>query len=406
MTITETCDITAHVKGLLPDMQQELERILNFWTREMLSEEKGNVIGAMDHYGKKFPDAPKGAVLYARILWTFATAAQATGNTSYAATAEAVYQYFNAHFFDQDFGGIYWSVDAKGQPLETKKQVYAQGFGIYALSAFYKLTGNAHALKQAIELYELLEATCYDPMEDGYIEACNRNWETIDDLRLSSKDANEKKTMNTHLHVLEGYAQLYKVWPDAGLKHQIKQLLMVFRDKIIQPATHTMGLFFDENWERKDNLISFGHDIEASWLLQEAAESIGDRDWIQWSKKNAIMMAEASTKGIDKDGGMWHEWDNATQHLVKEKHWWPQAEAMVGFMNAWQNSDDNSFLERLMDSWKFIQQYLILPQYGEWKWGVYEDYSLMENEDLAGFWKCPYHNGRACLELIHRLQHY
>jgi mannobiose 2-epimerase len=406
MTATETYDIKALMQGLMPQMKQELERILHFWQNEMQGEDKGNFIGAMDHAGNKFPDAPKGAVLYARILWTFSTAAHATSNISYAVTADAVYQYFITHFFDQEFGGIFWSINAKGQPLETKKQVYAQGFAIYALAAYFRLTCNAHALEQAIKLYQLLEVKCYDPMEHGYMEACNRNWEAIDDLRLSEKDANEKKTMNTHLHVLEGYAQLYKVWPDAGLKHQIKQLLIVFRDKIIQPASHTMGLFFDENWDRKDKLVSFGHDIEASWLLQEAAESIEDNYWIQWSRENAIAMAKAAIKGIDDDGGMWHEWDDATRHLLKEKHWWPQAEAMVGFMNAWQNSGDNSFLERLMDSWEFIQQYLIIPQYGEWKWGVLEDYSLMDSENLAGFWKCPYHNGRACLELIHRLQNF
>jgi cellobiose epimerase len=403
MVTSENYSINHFKSTLLTDMQDALHRILNFWQNEMQDMEPGNFIGAMDHSGRKYPEAPKGAVLYARILWTFSTAAYALKHRGYGKTADAVYQYFSKYFFDNDWGGVYWSTDAKGRPLETKKQVYAQGFAIYALAAYFRFSGNKRALLQAIELYELLEAKCYDPIDLGYIEACNQRWDILDDLRLSEKDANEKKTMNTHLHVLEGYAQLYKVWPDAGLKHQIKQLLLVFRDKIIHPGSHTLGLFFDEQWNRKDTLVSFGHDIEASWLLQEAAESIGDEAWIRWTSENAVEMAMISSKGIDKDGGMWHEWDNNYRHMVKEKHWWPQAEALVGFMNAWQNSGNHFFLEKLEESWKFIQEHLLIPQYGEWKWGVYENYSLMDKEDLAGFWKCPYHNGRACLELMHRI---
>jgi cellobiose epimerase len=391
-------------ESLLQQVKDELNTILSFWQTAMPDPVNGGFIGAMRHNGQKHFDAPKGAVLNARILWTFSTAALQLNQPDLRRSADSAYKYFAEHFFDHQNGGVYWSVNYLGFPLDTKKQVYAQGFAIYALSAYYKLSGNEVALKQAIELYRLLEKYSYDPIADGYFEAFSENWQPIDDLRLSDKDANEKKTMNTHLHVLEGYTLLYKVWPDAELRLKIIALLNVFKEKIINANTATQGLFFDEHWVRKDALVSYGHDIEASWLLQEAAEAIGDDDWISYTRELSVKMAIGAIKGIDEDGGMWHEYDLASHHLVLEKHWWPQAEALVGFCNAWQNSGEKSFFDQMLRSWNFIRQFMIDRQSGEWKWGVKADYSTMDHEDLAGFWKCPYHNGRACMELMHRLK--
>lgn len=385
-------------------LKQSLQQILRFWQTQMPDNIHGGYIGTMRPNGQKVLDAPKGAVLNARIIWTFSTAALQLKDETLRESTDRAYGYFSKHFFDPEFGGIYWSVDFMGIPLETKKQVYAQGFAIYALAAYYQLTGNEKALEQAIELFHLLEKHSYDPVYGGYFEAFTRQWDTIDDLRLSDKDANEKKTMNTHLHVLEGYTLLYKVWTDAELREKIIGLLTVFKEKIINVDTATQGLFFDEKWIRKDTQISFGHDIEASWLLQEAAEVLEDENWIAYTKALAVKMAFTSLKGMDSDGGMWYEYNVANHNLVKEKHWWPQAEAMVGYYNAWQNSGNPVFLEQVFNSWNFIHQYLIDKKHGEWIWGIYEDYSAMLNEDLAGFWKCPYHNGRACMELLHRLE--
>lgn len=392
------------IEILYTGVHQELQKILRFWQMEMPDHFNGGFLGAIHHNGQVFPGAPKGTVLNARILWTFSAAALQFNDKELRRAADYSYAYFTKHFFDETYGGVYWSVTAEGNPLETKKQVYAQAFAIYGLSAYYQLTGNETARQQAIELYGLLEKYSFDPVNDGYFEAFSQNWQPMDDLRLSEKDANEKKTMNTHLHVLEGYTLLYKIWPDADLKLKIIGLLRVFKERIIDADTSTQGLFFDEHWVRKDTMVSFGHDIEASWLLQEAAEVIGDTYWLAYTKELSVKMAEASKKGIDDDGGMWYEWDFANQHLVKEKHWWPQAEALVGFCNAWQNSGDQSFFDQMLRSWNFILEFMIDRQIGEWKWGVREDYSTLDHEDLAGFWKCPYHNGRACMELMHRLK--
>ena len=207
--------------------------------------------------------------------------------------------------------------------------------------------------------------------------------------------------MNTHLHVLEAYTNLYSIWADPSLKIHIQDLLRVFYDKIIDPVTHHLRLFFDEKWNPTSRLVSYGHDIEASWLLPEAAEVTGDVALIEKSGIVAIQMANAAKEGIDTDGGLWYEYEPGTQQLTAEKHWWPQAEAVVGFVNAWQLSQDPRYLEDAVNSWQYIEKNLLDKAKGEWYWGI-RDNKVME-EDKVGIWKCPYHNSRACLEVMKRL---
>jgi mannobiose 2-epimerase len=259
------------------------------------------------------------------------------------------------------------------------------------------------AKQLAIELYRLLQEKSYDPVQGGYFEAFARNWQPIEDARLSNKDDSAKKTMNSHLHILEAYTCLYRIWPDAQLKQHIKGLLANFDDHIIDHNTGHLQLFFDERWQVKSETVSYGHDIEASWLLLEAAEVIADEVLIARMKTLAIKMAESVVIGLDTDGGLWYEYEPAHNRLVKEKHWWPQAEALVGFYNAWQVSDRHEFLQYAYNNWAFIKQYIIDKKNGEWFWGIKEDHTVMLNQDKVGPWKCPYHNARACMEIIRRI---
>jgi mannobiose 2-epimerase len=208
--------------------------------------------------------------------------------------------------------------------------------------------------------------------------------------------------MNTHLHVLEGYTNLYRIWPDKALKEHIWLLLNNFFDHFIDRDAHHLQLFFDENWNRKSGLVSYGHDIEATWLLLEAAETINDEAMIAKVKKISIPIAEATIKGMDADGGLWYEYEPANDHLIKEKHWWVQAEAMIGFYNAWQISGDEKYLQQSLKNWEFVKDKILDKVNGEWVWGIGQDGQIMPGEDKAGIWKCPYHNSRACLEIIKR----
>jgi mannobiose 2-epimerase len=386
------------------EIEIELESILSYWENQSIDKEFGGFVGRRDHNDRYIPNMPKGSVLNARILWTFSAAFAHTKNIVHKLLAERAYQYIKNHFFDQEYGGVYWTVDFAGNPLDTKKQTYALSFAIYGLSEYYKISQNQEALDLAIRLFNDIEKYSFDKEKSGYLEAFKRDWQEADDLRLSEKDANEKKTMNTHLHVLEAYTNLYRVWKDANLENQIKNLLSDFQKHIINPKSKHLVLFMDENWVSKETIYSYGHDIEAAWLLQEAAEVTGDQKLIQEFQEIAIELADAALEGIDKDGSLLYENNISKAHFIKEKHWWVQAEAMVGFLNAWEVSKKVEYRLISENLWNFTKSYILDKENGEWFWGRNENLTLMPNEDKVGPWKCPYHNARACLEIIRRMK--
>ena len=385
------------------EVTEELKSILDYWMKHAVDEAHGGFVGRIDHDNKIDQHAPKGSVLNSRILWAFSAAYVATNRPDYLKMAEKAFEYMLDCFVDEEYGGVYWTVDYKCQPLDTKKQIYAQAFAIYGLSEYYKASQNEVAKLQAISIYHEIVGNSYEKSNRGYIEALTRDWKESVDLRLSAKDANERKSMNTHLHILEAFANLYGVWPDEKLKEEIKELIHLFLDHIISKETYHLHLFFDDEWNVKSKSISYGHDIEAAWLIPEAASIIGDKILLQQVNNRAGLLTNAAAKGLDGDGGLWYEFDVEKRKLINQKHWWPQAEAQVGFFNAWQTSGDEKFLDQSIRSWQFVQKYIKDNQRGEWKWGVYDDYSTMNKEDKVGIWKCPYHNSRACLEIMRRI---
>ena len=409
--------------GYREALAKELQSILQYWMAYTPDPRQGGFIGRVDENDRPDPTAPKGLVLNSRILWTFSAAYLHSASGAYLSVARRAYEYLLARFLDREYGGAFWSLDASGNPLNARKQIYGQAFCLYGLSEFYRATREPTALKEAIDLFRLIETHSFDHRRKGYYEAFTRDWQQPDDLRLSEKDANEQKSMNTHLHVLEAYSNLYKSWPDDLLRQRICDLLEVFDRHIIGKNSASLGLFFTEDWEPRSATISYGHDIEASWLLQEAAETISgkaqtlddkqqtidnakqtidDKDRIDRTRSLSLRIAAAAAEGLDTDGGLWYEKDEGG--LIAQKHWWPQAEGMIGFLNAWQISGDDVWWQRSVMAWSFVRQYLKAPGGKEWYWGVLADHTPMPGQDKAGFWKCPYHNSRACLEILRRLQ--
>lgn len=383
------------------EMEQELQELLQYWAKYAIDERGGGFVGQVDMADNVIPDAPKGVVLNARILWSFAAAYGHTKNETHLAHADRALQYILEYFLDKEHGGAYWMVDHTGLPLDRKKQVYAIAFVIYALSEYHRISPNESVKDAALKLYELLLVHAYDKTHGGFIEALSADWQPIADRRLSDKDANTPKSMNTMLHVLEGFTNLYRIWPDEGLRDSIRGLLKDFDMHIINEKSHHLNLFFQNDWKVQGHEISFGHDVEASWLLHEAAEVIGDPELIQRTRILAVSMARAAARGLDSDGGLLYEFDTNYRKWVHEKHWWPQAEGMVGFLNAFQLTGDSVFLRQSLGCWNFVKERLKAPS-GEWYWGITTDGSLIE-KDKAGQWKCPYHNSRACLEVIRRV---
>jgi cellobiose epimerase len=388
--------------ALPAELESEFKNILDYWEQYSVDQLEGGFFGQIDQDNNVHADAPKGSVLNARILWTFSAAYLHNGKAAYLELAARAYNYILEFLTDPEKGGLYWSVDYQGRMLDGHKQVYAQAFGIYAMSEYFRSSKDANALKKAIDWYGLLEERSRDAVHGGYTEAYARDWSFLDDKRLSSKDENANKTMNTHLHIVEAYANLYTVWPEESLKTRILDLLQIFNEHIIDKTSHHLGLFFSSDWKLESAIISYGHDIEAAWLLQSCAESVGDARAIEVAKKNATGITRAAMEGLDRDGGLWYEFDPAKNELVYEKHWWPQAEALVGFYNAWKLTGSPEYKTALLRNWNFIKNQILDNKNGEWFWGIDRNNHKMPGQDKIGFWKCPYHNSRACLELLKR----
>lgn len=406
------------IQQIKQEMQEVLhENILRFWLENMQDEERGGFYGQMTGDGCIVKDAPKGGILNARILWAFSAAFRVTGREEYLMAAIRAKDYILEHFFDPEYGGTYWSLNADGTPLDTKKQFYALGFMLYGLSEYVRATGDIGALPACISLYNILEEHSWEAEYGGYIEACNRDWSPIADMRLSDKDANYPKSQNTHLHIIEPYTNLYRIWPDKSLAKSLRRLIRIFTDHILNPETHHLDLFFENDWTRgAGHLESYGHDIECSWLMHEAALVLGEKKSLGRVEPIVQLVAKASEKGLNADGSMTHEANLDTGYVDADRHWWVQAECVVGFANIYQHFGDEEALDKAARCWDYIKNNLIDRDGGEWWWSAnptsldnVSDCTLAAGtavvnraDDKAGFWKCPYHNSRMCLEIIER----
>jgi cellobiose epimerase len=388
------------------DAQRLLEEnILPFWSTVMVDNRRGGFYGRQDGNGTIVEDAPRGAILNARILWSFSAAYRVLRRREYLDIATRAHDYMLRHFIDKEYGGVFWSVDADGNPLDTKKQTYAIGFAIYGFSEYARATGDEQALRTAIDLYRQIEAHCYDPVNGGYHEAMTREWQPMGDMRLSDKDENCDKTMNTHLHVIEPYTNLYRVWRDGGLRQQILGLVDVFTDKLLNPSTGHLDLFFNAEWQGRRDLESFGHDIEASWLLDETAAVIGEEALTRRLAPIVKRIADASEEGLNSDGSLTGERWKADGHTTTERDWWVQCECVIGEMNMAMRTtgeESRAYMKRALDCYGYIKRCLVDWDNGEWFWSVSPDGTPNRRDDHAGFWKCPYHNTRMCLEIIER----
>lgn len=391
------------MQTLKKEMKRCLEdNILRYWIDKVTDKEHGGYYGRVDGRDKVHPEAEKGAILNGRILWAFSAAYRVMKSREYLDAATRAKDYILDHFIDKEYGGVYWSLDYEGKPLDTKKQTYAIGFVIYGLSEYARATGDKQALDAAIKLYHDIEAHAYDAVNGGYTEALTREWNPIADMRLSDKDENGAKTMNTHLHVIEPYTNLYRVWPSKELHESIHRLLDVFTDKLYNKETHHLDLFFDNEWHGRRNVESYGHDIEATWLLWETALVLGEDDVKAKLSPIVVDLAKAADEGLQPDGSMIYEHWKDTGKTDRQRQWWVLCENVIGHVNLYQYFNDKDALKVAKDCWAYIDKYLVDHVNGEWHWAISDDGQINLEDDKAGFWKCPYHNSRMCLEIIER----
>ena len=386
-------------------IETDLEKnILPFWMRHAVDRARGGFVGALSDDLVVDNSPARGALLTSRILWTYAAAQRRRPDAALLAMARHAYADLMGRFADREHGGFFWSVDADGRPLERRKQVYGQAFAIYALTEYHRATGEREPLDAAIAVFRLLEKHARDRRHGGYLEAYAQDWSPIADMRLSAVDLNEPKSQNTHLHVMEAYTNLMRVWPDAAPREAQAELLDIMLTRILDMRTHHLGLFFSEAWELRSDRFSYGHDIEASWLFWEAGEVLGDAAMSARLRPAVIRIAEVTlAEGLDTDGAVFNEGSPAGL-TDTGKEWWPQAEAVVGFLNAHQMTRDERFLAAALRCWDFIEARLIDRRHGEWIRGVTRDGAVLAGHPKISFWKCPYHNGRAGMEAVARLR--
>ncbi len=388
----------------LREMAREMEsnlhdNILAYWLDRM-TDPRGGFYGRRDGHDRLDTEAPRGCILNARLLWTLSAAARRYPEmTRYADAARRQARWLIDRLIDRRHGGCYWSVTPEGERLDGKKQFYAIAFAIYGLTEYYRLSGDEEALREAVTLFEVIETRSRDRVRGGYLEAANEDWSPIGDMRLSDKDLNSSKTMNTHLHILEAYTNLLRVYPTPECREATASLISLFLDRIIDAESGHMGLFFDDDMHRVDHGISYGHDIEASWLLLEAAQVVGDEALTARTLEATRRMAAAALEGLTPDGSMVYE-RHEDGRLDEERHWWVQAECVVGLLWLARYHGDTEAPLKALRTWGYIRDNIVDRDNGEWLWSRLPDGTPNRRDDKAGFWKCPYHNGRMVLESV------
>ncbi|HEX3728586.1 MAG TPA: AGE family epimerase/isomerase, partial [Opitutaceae bacterium] len=358
--------------------------ILPFWLKHTRNPATGGFFGLIDADMRVDPSAPRGALLTSRILWTFSRAYSVYRDPAYLEMAQWAYRDLRDHFRDAEEGGLYWTITAAGRPLDLRKQIYGEAFGIYALAEYHRATGDASALQEAIELYRLVERHARDQVHGGYFDALNRDWSRRADNLLGPGP----KSQNSHIHILEAYTNLLRSWPDPGLRAAQHELIEVTLDHLIDPRTHHLILFLADDWTPLSRTVSYGHDIELSWLIAEAGRVQADSALIARIRPVALAMAEATlAEGVDADGGVVNE-GGPGGYIDANKDWWPQAEAAVGFVNAWQESGDGRFFAAARRSWDLIEAKFVDRVHGDWIGSITRE-GVPRPQPKVSLWKCP-----------------
>ena len=385
---------------LVKEVKEHLtEKIIPFW-KALKDEEFGGYYGWMDYDLKVDKKAVKGCILNSRIMWFFSNAYTLLKDESLLEEAKHGFAFMKEHCMDKENGGIFWSIQYNGEPDDTTKHTYNQAFAIYALSSYYEASKDEEALSMAKELFRIIEERCTD--EIGYKEAFDKEFKEIENDKLSENGVIAQKTMNTLLHVFEAYTELYRVAGLPEVKERLMWIMDTFADKVYNPELHRQEVFFDADMNSILDLHSYGHDIETAWLIDRGVEVLGEKKY----EEKMTPITKELTAEIYKVAFDGHSLANECEKGVVNTHriWWVQAETVVGFLNGWnKNPDKPEYMEAAKSTWEFIKKHVVDERAGsEWFWEVDPQGVPYPERPIVEPWKCPYHNGRMCFEVIKR----
>ena len=376
--------------------------LLPWWSAKMPDYVNGGFYGRINGSDSVFTEADKGGILNARILWTYSAAYRITKDTYYLRLATRAKDYCLKYFIDKEFGGAYYTLDYKGEPKNTAKHVYTNSFFIYGFSEYARATGDREALEAAKAIFELFEKYAFDHEANGYFEEFNREWKRVH-LRILGTSNIDEKCQNTMLHILESYANLYRVWPEERMAERLRNIVEFFLDKVIDPNTYHLHYIMDRYLNSVSEIESYGHDIECVWLLRETALLLGDKQLIKRVEDITVKIAEAVEKAIQSDGSLIYEKDRATGRVNDSRSWWAQAETIVGYFDAWETSGQEKFLDYAINCWNYTRDHFIDKTNGGW-FQIVNPNGEVRRGDKAGHWVCPYHNGRMAMEIMERVE--
>ena len=397
---------TEQLTLLKKEVLEEHKNILKFWTDNTVDLENGGFIGQIDGDMTKQPKADKGLILNARIIWAYSAAYKYTNDTQYLELATRAFRFFMDKFYDKNYDGMpYFMIDYEGKPTMVRNQAIAVAFATYALSEYYRATKSPEALEYTLKLFNSLEKHALDTKSNGYFDAFSQEWEKLDDMRMYPGDPNATKTMNANFHIMVAYANIYREYKDNKVKKALKNLIEVLIDKIIDKERGSCNLNFKDDWEVVPSNDNYGLDIEATWLIWDAVQVLGDEDLKKKVKPIILKMVDHCVKyGYDKDGGMMNEGNDEKGVLNTDKSWWVQAESVIAFFNAYQITGETKYLSYALLTWDFIKKYVIDRKNGEWFGTVSkDDHTPNMQESKIGPWKCPYHNSRMGLQIAERV---
>lgn len=387
------------------------ERLLKTLTQEIAPFWKNDMAAGEDSFktcvfadGREESEVPLHLIMLTRILWFFSALTNFSEEKNWLKTADKAYRLLKTRLYDAENKGFYWSVDDTGNPVEDKKQFYGQAFAVYALSEYYMATKNGDVLELCRETFDCLETHALDGKNGGYREASRADWGKLENTALSEVDIICDKSMNTNLHVLEAYTNYYRIVKEEPVKKALADLIDRMCLNVLDQSDCHFRLYFNDKWETKENTVSYGHDIEGSWLIQEALEVLGEKSLLERYQSVVLEMAEVVlNEGMDGENGLFYEGRDGVV-IEAQKDWWPQAEAAVGFINAFEMSGEDRYRIAAENCIDFIYDNLIIKEKGEWYWGISPDGMPIRDKEIAGPWKAPYHNGRFCMEALRRIK--